>query len=100
MIDGPRIACAASCEKMKITPDRLGGGGEVFRRALKLGRLNQREFGQVLGVLEIFNLEAQSIHRFSIVRHGPVSITHYFSDPSVLEAFDGFERLQGQTGLA
>jgi hypothetical protein len=100
MIDGPRIARTASCVEMKIAPDRLSGGGEVFRMALKLGRFNQRKFGQVLGVLKIFDLQSQSIHCFSIIRHRPISMSHHLPDALRLDPFDGFERFEGQTGLA
>jgi len=100
MIDGPRIARTASGVEMKITPDRLGGGGEVFRMALKLGRFNQREFGQVLGILEIFDFQFPSIHCFSIVRHRPISMGHHLLDAPGLDPLDGSVGLEGQAGLA
>jgi len=57
MIYGPGIARTASCMETKVMPYRLGGRDEVFRMTLKLGRFDQGEFGQVLGVMEIFDLE-------------------------------------------
>jgi len=84
----------------KITPYRSGGGGEVFRVTLKLGRLNQRKLGQVPGVLEIFDLQPQSIHSFSIVRHRSIGMSHHLPDTPGLHPFDGSERLEGDAGLA
>jgi hypothetical protein len=57
MIYGSGITRTAPGMETEVTSYRLGSGDKVFRMTLELGRFNQRKFGQVLGLLEIFDLE-------------------------------------------